>query len=85
MGRWMKTTVEISKALLKLAKAVATREETTLRALIEEGLRLALARRQNGAPFVLTDASVPGQGLQPGITDGDWTAVRDAIYSGRGS
>ena len=35
----MKTTVEISDSLAEEAKRVAARERTTLRALIEAGLR----------------------------------------------
>jgi len=34
----MKTTVEISDAILHEARRVATREKTTVRALIEEGV-----------------------------------------------
>jgi len=40
----MKTTVEISDALLNEARQVATQEHTTLRALFEEGLRAAIER-----------------------------------------
>ncbi len=43
MGARMKTTVEISKALLEEAKKLAARERTTLKRLIEQGLRQALA------------------------------------------
>jgi hypothetical protein len=35
----MKTTVEIPDALAKAAREAASREGTTMRALIEEGLR----------------------------------------------
>ncbi len=44
----MKTTVEIDDALLKAAKRAAVDEGTTLRTLIEEGLRnrVALSDRQ---------------------------------------
>jgi hypothetical protein len=39
----MKTTVEIDESLLKAAKKRAVDEGTTLRTLVEEGLRLRLA------------------------------------------
>lgn len=39
MGAHMKTTIEISDALFATAKEVAHSRQTTLRALIEEGLR----------------------------------------------
>lgn len=42
----MKTTVEISEDLFARSREVAKREGTTLRNLIEEGLRAALARRE---------------------------------------
>ena len=42
----MKTTIEIAHDLLRRARATAHRESTTLRALVEEGLRWALARRE---------------------------------------
>ncbi len=84
MGANMKTTVEISESLLQDAKALAKREKTTLRALIERGLRGVLAQAGKTTPFVLRDACFTGQGLQPGFEDGDWQRIRDASYDGRG-
>lgn len=81
----MKTTVEIAEDLLRQAKAVAHRERTTLRALLEEGLRWALGKRRRKGGFHLRDASVGGKSVQPGVNEGDWGAVRDSIYAGRGS
>ena len=81
----MKTTVELPDPLLTAAKAAAAREKTTLRALIEEGLRLVLARRKARTKFRIRDASVDGAGLQPDIREGDWAVLRDRIYEGRGS
>ena len=54
----MKTTVEIADDLLRRAKALATARNTTLRAVIEQGLRQVL--RKDGTPtdFTLQDASV---------------------------
>lgn len=85
MATHMKTTVEIAEDLLRQAKAVAGKERTTLRALIEEGLRWALGKRRRRARFKLRKASVRGKGLQSGVAEGDWAALRDAIYTGRGS
>ena len=78
----MKTTVEISDALLEEAKQVASREDTTLRTLLEEGLRRALADRKQGRKFRLRRASFKGKGLQAG---GSWERLRDLIYEGRGA
>lgn len=85
MGTHMKTTVEISEALLAAAKKEAEREGTTLRALLEDGLRRVLADRTKARskPFRLPDASVGGKGLQPGVSD-DWGAMRERVYEGRG-
>jgi hypothetical protein len=82
----MKTTVEISASLLAAARSVAAREGTTVRALIEEGLRLSIDRRKRRATrFKLRDASVGGRGLQAGISLDRWAAIREAIYDGRGT
>ena len=81
----MKTTIDIADALLVEAKTVAAREGTTLRELVEQGLREALGKRRRTAQFKLRDASVDGHGLQPGIREGDWEQVRDLIYEGRGA
>jgi hypothetical protein len=50
MGAHMKTTVEISDELLARSRRLARREGTTLRALIEDGLRLALKARGDSPP-----------------------------------
>jgi len=80
----MKTTVNIADTLLSDAKRLAAQERTTLRALIEEGLRRVLERRQRRGPFQLRRASFRGKGLQPEITEGQWERTRDLIYEGRG-
>ncbi|MGH7462002.1 MAG: type II toxin-antitoxin system VapB family antitoxin [Longimicrobiales bacterium] len=83
----MKTTIELADHLLKAARKRAEREGTTLRALVEEGLRRVLneddvrARKR----FQLRRASFKGKGLNPGVEEGSWERVRDAIYEGRGA
>lgn len=80
----MKTTVELSDQLLREARRAAADENTSVRALIEEGLRAALARRREGRPFTLRQASFKGDGLQAGLTLSDWDSIRDLSYAGRG-
>jgi hypothetical protein len=80
----MKTTIELSGALLTRAKAQAARQKTTLRALIEEGLRRLLDSRPATPPFRLRDASFRGDGLQPPLAEGDWERIRELTYTGRG-
>ena len=61
----MKTTIEMSDPLFKSAKELAQRSKTTLRALIEEGLRRVISDAQVNArsAFKLQKASVGGKGL----------------------
>jgi len=81
MAARMKTTVDIADALFEEAKAVAEREQTTLRALIEEGLRAVLAGRTETKPFKLRDMTFKGcQGLSPEFADADWSRIREAAY-----
>lgn len=81
----MKTTVEISDSLLQEARKLAAREGTTLKALIEQGLRTVVAtRRQRVGAFRLRKASFKGDGLQPGVTGAAWERIREMAYEGRG-
>jgi hypothetical protein len=79
----MKTTVEISDALFKAARQAARRDGTTMRALIEHGLRLALNDRRQAPAFQLRDASVSGNGLQPSAEGLSWDELRSLAYGDR--
>jgi hypothetical protein len=82
----MKTTVHIPDALLEEAKAIASREGSTLRELIETGLRREVTeRKRRRRRFELRDGSFTGRGLQPEFRDAGWDRIRDAIYEGRGA
>lgn len=76
----MKTTVEISDALLQEARQVARADGTTLRELVETGLRAALLTRRRAGSFRLRDASVGGSGLSRGFRGMSGTAILDAAY-----
>ena len=80
----MKTTVEISDDLLKRVKRIAADEGTTVRRLIEDGLRTSLAERRRRVPFRLRKASFAGNGLHTAIPAAGWSALREQIYKGRG-
>ena len=81
----MKTTVEIPDSLLDEARKLAARERTTVRALIEAGLRRILAERRRTGVFRLRKASFKGQGLQPDMADATWERIRDMAYERRGA
>ena len=81
----MKTTVDIGDPLFAEAKRLAASEDTTLRALIEEGLRRLLEERRARSDFVLRRAAFGGRGLRPEIREGSWERIRDLIYEGRGA
>ena len=81
-----KTTINLPDSLLAEAKEVAAREGTTLRALVESGLRAAVSRRRPGSQrFRLADASVGGNGLQAEFKGAGWDRIRDAADEGRGA
>lgn len=78
----MKTTIEISDPLFERSRRMAQREGTTLRALVEEGLRLALAARaaKPAAPFTLPAFGEGGR--TEAFATAQWPQLRAAIYGG---
>ncbi len=84
MGPHMKTTVEISDALLDEAKKVAAREGTSLRTLIEQGLRHVVSAGRPRRAFRLRKASFKGRGLTDEASSADWQKIRELVYKGRG-
>lgn len=82
----MKTTVELPDDLLERAKLMAKREHSTLKALIEEGLHLALRLRSRSRKPATPFAVQPfkGNGLTPEFTAAGWEKIRDEIYRDRG-
>ncbi|MGH7475050.1 MAG: type II toxin-antitoxin system VapB family antitoxin [Longimicrobiales bacterium] len=81
----MKTTVEIADALLQEAKRIVDGEATTLRALIEDGLRRVIEeRRRRDTRFRLRDATFQGEGLSAAAAEAGWEGIRSLVYEGRG-
>jgi hypothetical protein len=81
----MKTTIEIAEPLLERAKRLAAKERTTLRELVETGLRKVLDERRAQEEFTLRDVRVQGSGLAPEFQGASWERIRDTIYDGRGA
>ena len=81
----MKTTLDIADPLLREARKIAARERTTLRALVERGLRHVVAEKQRQTKFQLRKASFKGRGLRNDLADAGWERLRDIAYEGRGS
>ncbi len=63
---------------------MARREGTTLKALVQEGLRRVVDEHKRGSPFRLRRASFRGQGLNPEFDGLSWQHIRDMSYEGRG-
>jgi predicted transcriptional regulator len=80
----MKTTIELPDDLLERGKAVARRENSTLKALIEEGLRLALRARSRRRAAAFRVEPFRGDGLTPEFAAAGWEKIRDEIYRDRG-
>jgi hypothetical protein len=80
----MKTTLEISDPLLREARKIAVRENTTLRELVEQGLRRVVAERKQEVVFKPRKATFKGRGLHPDLEGADWEKLRSLIYEGRG-
>ena len=80
----MKTTVNIPDTLLEEARKIANQEQTTIKALIEEGLRLTIESRKHKSKFRLRKASFKGNGLQPDVAGASWEKIRELSYERRG-
>ena len=80
----MKTTVEISDALLDKARKLAVQEGTTVRALIEQGLRHAVSASKPRGAFRIRKATFKGRGLSVDAKGADWQHLRELAYKGRG-
>ena len=76
----MKTTVEISDALLERARRHARKVGRPLRALIEEGLQHVLERDGRAPAYRLPDRSVGRAGAPDPLETLSWAELRDEIY-----
>ena len=82
----MKTTVEISDALLRAAKRMAVERNMTLRLVIEAALRryVEAAADETQSRPALRRRSFRGRGLQPGLSESEWATIRERTCENRG-
>ena len=80
----MKVTIQLADDLLGRAKVHAARQKTTLRALVEQGLREVLNADEEPVRFRLEDARAGGRGSQKKYQGAEWPRIRDAAYERRG-
>ena len=84
MANRMKTTVQISDALLAEVKKVAAKRKTTLKTLIDEGLRLVVDNEQKKKePFKLKDCSVGDPNAPWPLEGKTWEEIRALAYGDR--
>jgi hypothetical protein len=76
----MKTTLDIKDELLRQARKLAQRSGRPLRAVVEEGLRLALAQQQEATGYRLKDFSVGDPGGPDPLESLTWQDLREEIY-----
>jgi Family of unknown function (DUF6364) len=76
----MKTTLNLRDDLVARAKALATKESTTLTKMIEEGLTLRLRRPRTVSPGLLKELPISSRagGLRKGIDGTSNRALFDA-------
>ena len=84
MVNHMKTTIQLPDSLLKEARTLANKEHTTLKSLMEEGLRRIITEHKQHGEFKLRKATFQGKGLQPHLEGATWERIRDVSYEGRG-
>ena len=80
----MKTTVNIPDSLFEDVRRLAHEEHTTIKDLVEEGLRRALDEHRRSKPFRLRRATFKGKGLQAPLAGASWERIREIAYEGRG-
>jgi hypothetical protein len=80
----MKTTVQIPDNLFEELRSQAHQEQTSMKELVQEGLRKLLSERKQRKRFRLRKATFKGHGLQPSLKGASWNQIREMSYEGRG-
>lgn len=76
----MKTTIDIHDELLSQARQHARATGRSLRAVIEEGIRLVLSAPKPQGTYTLPDMSVGGPDAADPLAGVSWQELREMIY-----
>jgi hypothetical protein len=76
----MKITIDISDTILQEAEELASREGTSLRALVEQGLRNVIGERRQKHLFRWRPVASGGRGLRPELQNLSSDEIRDLSY-----
>ena len=79
----MKTTIDIADDLIRRARQIQKRDDITLRALVEEGLRYAIDKHAAGAKKYKFHPIVNGEPYVPGAPAVDVTGMIRDMYEER--
>ena len=79
----MKTTIDVSDALLERAKSYSRKTGRPLRAVVEEGLRRVLEEPRTVSQYRLPDRSVGSPRATNPLEGMSWQDLRAEIYGGR--
>jgi len=81
----MKATIDIADPVLTEAKLIAAHEGTTLRSLVEEGLRRVIEERaERKSGFKLRDCRYGSGGGAPGVNPDDWMSIKHLVRGAGG-
>ncbi len=75
---------DLNDSLLRAAKQLAAKRQQTLKRILETALQQFLEANADPRPVFRRKQTYGGRGLQPGVTEGDWSALRQHIYQERG-
>jgi len=81
----MKTTMHIPDSLIEEVRKLAQQEQTTMKAIVEDGLRRVVSERRRHTRFRLRKATFKGKGLQSHLAGSSWDQIRELSYEERGA
>lgn len=81
----MKTTIQIPDVLFEEVRKLAHQEKTTMKVIVEEGLRRIISERKRRSSFKLRKVTFKGNGLQPHLAGTSWDQILQLSYEGRGA